>query len=78
MMAGMGKAEGLGPDFLDDGQQDVEVTGTLPMSMTTFVGRDQELGEIRSLFREGKRLVTGTGIGDRQDLPGPAAALERQ
>jgi hypothetical protein len=63
MMAGMGKAEGLGPDFLDDGQQDVEVTGTLPMSMTTFVGRDQELGEIRSLFREGKRLVTLVGIG---------------
>jgi hypothetical protein len=51
MMAGMGKAEGLGPGFLDDGQQDVDVTGTLPMSMTTFVGRDQELGEIRSLFR---------------------------
>jgi predicted ATPase/DNA-binding NarL/FixJ family response regulator len=63
MMAAMGKAEDLGADFLDDGQQDVEVTGTLPMSMTTFVGRDQELGEIRSLFREGKRLVTLVGIG---------------
>jgi hypothetical protein len=63
MMAAMGKAQDLGPDFPDDGQQDVEVTGTLPMSMTTFVGRDQELGEIRSLFREGKRLVTLVGIG---------------
>jgi predicted ATPase/DNA-binding NarL/FixJ family response regulator len=63
MMAGMGKAESLGPDFLDDGQQDVEVAGILPMSMTTFVGRDQELGEIRSLFRNGKRLVTLVGIG---------------
>ena len=63
MMAAMGKAEDLGPEFLDDGQQEVEVTGTLPMSMTTFVGRDQELGEIRSLFREGKRLVTLVGIG---------------
>src|SRR4029077_15089717 len=63
MMAGMGTAEGLGPGFLDDGQQDVEVTGPLPMSMTTFVGRDQELGEIRSLFRGGKRLVTLVGIG---------------
>ena len=62
-MAAMGKAEDLGPDFLDDGQQDVEVTGALPMSMTTFVGRDQELGEIRSLFREGKRLLTLVGIG---------------
>src|SRR6185369_2161627 len=44
MMAAMGKAEDLGPEFLDDGQQEVEVTGTLPMSMTTFVGRDLELG----------------------------------
>ena len=33
------------------------------MSMTTFVGRDQELGEIRSLFLAGKRLVTLVGIG---------------
>ena len=62
-MAAMGKTEDLGPELLDDGQQDVEVAGTLPMSMTTFVGRDQELGEIRSLFREGKRLVTLVGIG---------------
>jgi predicted ATPase len=62
MMAGMERAEGLGPDFLD-GRQDVEVTGDLPMSLTTFVGRDQELGELRSLFREGKRLVTLVGIG---------------
>jgi predicted ATPase/DNA-binding CsgD family transcriptional regulator len=63
MMAAMGKTEDLGPELLDDGQQDVEVAGTLPMSMTTFVGRDQELSEIRSLFREGKRLVTLVGIG---------------
>src|SRR5438132_898328 len=63
MMAAMGKTEDLGPELLDDGQQDVEVAGTLPMSMNTFVGRDQELGEIRSLFREGKRLVTLVGIG---------------
>jgi len=62
-MAGMGKAEGLGLDSLDDGHQDVAVAGTLPMSMTSFVGRDQELGEIRSLFRAGKRLVTLVGIG---------------
>ncbi len=34
---------------------------------------------VNELFREGKRLVTVTGIGgDRQDLPGPAAVLERQ
>ncbi len=63
MMAGMGRAGGLGPDFLDDGQRDVEVAGALPMSMTTFVGRDEELDEIRSLLLEGKRLVTLVGIG---------------
>jgi hypothetical protein len=62
MMVGMDKAEGHGPDVLGDGRQDVEVTGTLPIFMTTFVGRDQELDEIRSLFREGKRLVTLVGI----------------
>ena len=44
MMAGMRKAEGLGPDFLNDGQPDVEVTGTLPMSMTTFVSIYAKLG----------------------------------
>src|SRR5690349_24331354 len=63
MMVGMEKAEGLGPHFLGDGRQDVEVTSTLPISMTTFVGRDHELDEIRSLFRGGKRLVTLVGIG---------------
>jgi predicted ATPase/DNA-binding NarL/FixJ family response regulator len=31
--------------------------------MTTFVGRERELGELRSMFREGKRLVTLVGIG---------------
>lgn len=63
MMVSMGKGRGSRPDFLGDGRQDVEVTGTLPISMTTFVGRDQELDEIRSLFRGGKRLVTLVGIG---------------
>jgi len=32
--------------------------------LTSFVGRERELDEIRSLFREGKRLVTVTGIRD--------------
>ena len=62
-MAGMGKAEGLGPDLLDERRQDLDVAGALPVSMTTFVGRDQELDEIRSLFRAGRRLVTLVGIG---------------
>jgi predicted ATPase/DNA-binding NarL/FixJ family response regulator len=31
--------------------------------MTAFVGRERELGELRSLFRKGKRLVTLVGIG---------------
>ena len=41
----------------------MEVTGDLPMSLTTFVGRERELDELRSLFRAGKRLVTLVGIG---------------
>jgi non-specific serine/threonine protein kinase len=43
--------------------QDVQVTGNLPMSLTSFVGRERELDELRSLFRAGKRLVTLVGIG---------------
>jgi hypothetical protein len=37
--------------------RDVEVTGDLPMSLTAFVGRERELDELQSLFRDGKRLV---------------------
>ena len=59
----MGKTQEPGPDRLVDHPQDVEVTGALPMSLTTFVGRERELDELRSLFREGKRLVTLVGIG---------------
>jgi hypothetical protein len=58
---GKGRDAGLGP--VVDNQPHVEVTGALPMSLTTFVGRDRELNELRSLLREGKRLVTLTGIG---------------
>jgi predicted ATPase len=61
--AGMGKTQEPGPDRLVDHPQDAEVTGALPMSLTTFVGREGELDKIRSLFREGKRLVTLVGIG---------------
>jgi predicted ATPase/DNA-binding CsgD family transcriptional regulator len=32
-------------------------------SLTTFVGRERELDELRSLFQAGKRLVTLVGIG---------------
>jgi predicted ATPase/DNA-binding CsgD family transcriptional regulator len=63
MIAGMGKAQGPGPGSRVDNPQDVEVTGDLPMSLTAFVGRERELDELRSLFREGKRLVTLVGIG---------------
>ena len=51
------------PDSPVDKPPDVQVTGALPTSMTTFVGRERELDELRSLFREGKRLVTLVGIG---------------
>ena len=63
MIVGMGKAQDPGPGSRVDNPQDVEVTGDLPMSLTTFVGRERELDELRSLFREGKRLVTLVGIG---------------
>ena len=63
MIAGMGKAQDPGPGSRVDDTQDVEVTGDLPMSLTAFVGRERELEELRSLFRERKRLVTVTGIG---------------
>src|SRR6266700_1123167 len=63
MIVGMGKAQDPGPGSRVDNPQDVEVTGNLPMSLTTFVGRERELDELRSLFREGKRLVTLVGIG---------------
>ena len=63
MIAGMGKAHDPGPGSRVDHPQDVQITGDLPMSMTTFVGRERELDELRSLFRGGKRLVTLVGIG---------------
>src|SRR5712671_7537956 len=63
IIVGMGKAQPPGPDSRVDNRQDVEVTGDLPMSLTNFVGRERELDELRSLFREGKRLVTLVGIG---------------
>ena len=63
MIVGMGKAQPPVPDSRVDNPQDVEVTGDLLMSLTTFVGRERELDELRSLLREGKRLVTLVGIG---------------
>jgi predicted ATPase len=63
MMVGMGKAQDPGRDSRVDNLQDVQVTGDLPMYLTTFVGRARELDELRSLFRAGKRLVTLVGVG---------------
>ncbi len=59
----MGKAQDPGPGSRAGNPQDVEVTGDLPMSLTTFVGRERELDELRSLFRAGRRLVTLVGTG---------------
>src|SRR5260221_806436 len=70
----MGKTQGPGPCRRVDHPQDVEVADDLPMSLTTFVGRERELDELRSLFREGKRLVTLVGIGGggkNRLAPGP-------
>ncbi len=50
-------------DFVADKSPALEASGTLPTSLTTFVGRERELDELRSLFAHGKRLVTLVGIG---------------
>jgi predicted ATPase len=63
MIVRMGRAQNTGPDSPVDKPPDVQVTSALPTSLTTFVGRARELDELRSLFREGKRLVTLVGIG---------------
>jgi hypothetical protein len=63
MIAGMGKTQEPGPDRLAGHAPEVGTAGVLPTSMTTFVGRERELDELRSLFRQGKRLVTLVGIG---------------
>lgn len=59
----MGEAREPGSDALGGPLQDVAVTGALPRPLTGFVGRERELDELRSLLREGKRLVTLVGMG---------------
>jgi predicted ATPase/DNA-binding CsgD family transcriptional regulator len=59
----MGKTQDAGPGSRADEPLDGNVTRTLPMSLTSFVGRELELDELRSLLRAGKRLVTLVGIG---------------
>jgi predicted ATPase/DNA-binding CsgD family transcriptional regulator len=63
MIIGMGTVQNIGPDSQDNEPPDVQVAGVLPASLTSFVGRSRELDQLRSLFREGKRLVTLVGIG---------------
>ncbi|MFZ0043577.1 MAG: LuxR C-terminal-related transcriptional regulator [Solirubrobacteraceae bacterium] len=59
----MGKTLDPAPGSRAGQPHDVEITGSLPMSLTSFVGRERELDELRSLLRHGKRLVTLVGIG---------------
>jgi predicted ATPase/DNA-binding NarL/FixJ family response regulator len=59
----MGETEDPGPGSRADEQPEGEATRALPMSLTSFVGREQELDELRSLLRAGRRLVTLVGIG---------------
>ena len=63
MIVRVGRAQKTGPDSPVDKRPDTHVTGALPASMTSFIGRSRELDELRSLFRTGKRLVTLVGIG---------------
>ena len=59
----MAKTQDPAPGSRAGTPRDVEITGNLPMSLTSFVGRERELDELRSLLRQGKRLVTLVGIG---------------
>jgi predicted ATPase len=63
MIVRMGRARSTGPDSPADKPLDGPITGARPASLTAFVGRTRELDELRSLFQEGKRLVTLVGIG---------------
>src|ERR1700684_2448309 len=60
--AGMGATRDPGPARAAE-PLDGEFARSLPMSLSSFVGRDRELDELRSLLRAGKRLVTLVGIG---------------
>ena len=52
------RARGQGADTVSD------TSGNLPHAVTSFVGRDAEIGEIRKLvIEEGRRLVTVIGAG---------------
>jgi hypothetical protein len=57
MIVRMGRAQNAGRISPVDTPPDVRVTGALPTSLTTFVGRARELDQLQSLFRDGKRLV---------------------
>jgi predicted ATPase/DNA-binding NarL/FixJ family response regulator len=59
----MGKTQDPGPGAGADEALAGEVTRTLPMPLSSFVGRERELDELRSLLRSGKRLVTLVGVG---------------
>jgi predicted ATPase/DNA-binding CsgD family transcriptional regulator len=59
----MGETKDPGPGSRADEPLDGDAIRTLPMSLTSFVGRERELDHLRSLLRAGKRLVTLVGIG---------------
>jgi hypothetical protein len=61
MIVRMGRAQNTGAVSPVGKRPDVQVAGALPASMTSFIGRSRELDELRSPFREGKRLVTLVG-----------------
>jgi predicted ATPase/DNA-binding CsgD family transcriptional regulator len=60
---GEGAARDPGSDFPDGDPQHMKVTGDVPRSLTTFVGRERELAKLGSLLGAGKRLVTLVGTG---------------
>ena len=63
MIGRMARAREAAQDSPASQRPDVLFKGVPQAPMTSFVGRSRELDELRSLFQDGKRLVTLTGIG---------------
>jgi hypothetical protein len=49
--------------LVDDSDAQEQISFPSAPPLTRFVGRNDELEELRAVFREGSRLVTMTGIG---------------
>jgi predicted ATPase/DNA-binding CsgD family transcriptional regulator len=52
----------LGPEHVSSSQEGISLAGNLPAQLTSWVGREKEIGEIKELLRNNRLVVlTGTG-----------------